>query len=388
LAEFEPRNAFEHIDKLAYEIGPRLAGTRGERMAADYIREKLGGYGLSVRVQEFKFSDRGARVRVTACLLACAFIASLFLPPELALLAWLLALVAWRSLERVMPKRGSRNVIAVKEVEGAQKRVTLSAHYDSAPCAVSQRLNILLKFTLLPVVSLITIVTVLYALRAISLWWLVWAILAVFFLPLCAAAFISASTGRVSPGANDNASGVAVMLEVARVLAESPPPGVELTFIAFGAEEQDLVGARELVKEKILPADTLVLNLDMVGAGSQAYIVEGNGLLRRTRTSAQLNRALADSICRAGLRPKLFWSPLAGHDHIPLLRAKLQATTFTFDTAGTDRLGRRIAKIFRLPNARTRGYRHTHTRGDIPDRVQLEDIERAGSVVLDFVKSI
>jgi len=178
------------------------------------------------------------------------------------------------------------------------------------------------------------------------------------------------------------------MLEVARMLAESPTPNVELRFIAFGAEEQGLVGARELVKEKLLPPDTTVLNLDMVGAGSQAYIIEGNGILRRTKTSTHLNQVLADSIQRAGLKPKLFWAALAGYDHIPLVRAKIQATTFSFDTPGVDKLGQRIAKLFGLSNARTRGYRHIHTSNDTPDRLELANIERAGFVVLDFVKTI
>jgi Zn-dependent M28 family amino/carboxypeptidase len=172
------------------------------------------------------------------------------------------------------------------------------------------------------------------------------------------------------------------------VLSESPLPGVELRFIAFGAEEQGLIGAHKLVKENLLPPDTLVLNMDMVGAGSQAYVIEGNGILRKTKTSARLNQALTDSIQRAGLKPKIFWAPFAGHDHIPLMRAKMQATTFSFDTPGADRLGQRIAKLFGLPNAKTRLYRHIHTSEDISDHLVLANIERAGAIVLDFVKTI
>lgn len=357
-------------------------------MAAEYIQKKFESYGLRPQVQKFKFVNRQARQKVTACLFAAAFIASLFFPSEFSLLTWFVALIAWRSLGRIMPKHESQNIIAVQKVEGAQKRVALTAHYDSAPCTVSHQLNIFLKFTLLPAVSLITIVMALYALRLVPAWWVVWTILAMFFLPICAGVFISASARRVSPGANDNASGVAVMLEATRVLAESPPPGVELRFIAFGAEEQGLIGAHKLVKENLLPPDTLVLNLDMVGAGPQAYIIEGNGTLRKTKTSPRLNQALTDSIQRAGLKPKLLWSPLAGHDHIPLVRAKLQATTFSFDNPGVDKLDQKIAKLFGLPHAKNRGYRYIHTSGDIPDHLELTNIERAGAIVLDFVKTI
>ncbi|MDI6884712.1 MAG: hypothetical protein QMD00_06310, partial [Hadesarchaea archaeon] len=73
MAEFEPRRAFEHLDKLAYEIGPRLAGTRGDGMAADYIRKQFESYGLKTRVQEFKFAPKAAQVKATAFLFTSAF---------------------------------------------------------------------------------------------------------------------------------------------------------------------------------------------------------------------------------------------------------------------------------------------------------------------------
>ncbi|MDI6883602.1 MAG: M20/M25/M40 family metallo-hydrolase [Hadesarchaea archaeon] len=388
MAEFEPRRAFEHIDKLAYEIGPRLAGTRGDGMAADYIRKQFESYGLKTRVQEFKFVNRATRKKVAACLLAAAFIASLFLPPLFALLTWFVAIVVWYSLGRLMPKRSSRNIIAVRKVGEPKKRVAVTAHYDSAPCMVSYRLHLLLKFTFLPVIVVILIVLVFRALGWVQAWPVVWVVLALAFLPVCASMFITASSRRVSPGADDNASGVAVMLEAARALAEDPPADIELSFIATGAEEQGLVGARRLVKEKSLPPEILVLNLDGVGVGPHAYVIEGNGILRRTRTSPQLNQALMNSIKTTGLNPRVWWAALAGHDHIPLVRAKIQATTFTTDIGGEDKLGRFISRTFRLPNARVRGYRYIHTPDDLPDSIGLENIERAGAVVLDFVKTI
>ena len=78
MAEFEPRQAFEHIDKLAYEIGPRLAGTRGEQQAAEYIQKQLESYGYKVEAQEFDFVDRAARTQIGAVLLATAFIVTAF----------------------------------------------------------------------------------------------------------------------------------------------------------------------------------------------------------------------------------------------------------------------------------------------------------------------
>ena len=72
--------------------------------------------------------------------------------------------------------------------------------------------------------------------------------------------------GQVYPGADDNASGVAVTLAVARVLAKSPP-AQRVVFVFSALEEYGLVGAHAYVRAPEVPlAETrAVINLDMVG---------------------------------------------------------------------------------------------------------------------------
>jgi hypothetical protein len=74
------------------------------------------------------------------------------------------------------------------------------------------------------------------------------------------------STGRVHNGADDNASGIAALIQVAARLAASPPART-VVFIAFSGEELGLLGSAYYVKEPIYPlAGTLaMINLDMVG---------------------------------------------------------------------------------------------------------------------------
>ncbi|MDZ7859085.1 MAG: M20/M25/M40 family metallo-hydrolase [Candidatus Krumholzibacteriota bacterium] len=74
--------------------------------------------------------------------------------------------------------------------------------------------------------------------------------------------------GMIHNGADDNASGVAVMLELARRLGESFKPGRSIVFAAFTAEENGLLGSRHYVANmKQFPAEKCagVLNLDTVG---------------------------------------------------------------------------------------------------------------------------
>lgn len=74
------------------------------------------------------------------------------------------------------------------------------------------------------------------------------------------------STGMVHNGADDNASGVAALIQVAARLAISPPART-VVFIAFSGEELGLLGSAHYVSEPIYPlASTLaMINLDMVG---------------------------------------------------------------------------------------------------------------------------
>jgi aminopeptidase YwaD len=77
-----------------------------------------------------------------------------------------------------------------------------------------------------------------------------------------------------TPGANDNASGTATMLEVARVFSKGRYDA-NIKFIAFGAEEVGLVGAYDFVEhldknQKMKMA--AMINMDMVGVGDKFAI--------------------------------------------------------------------------------------------------------------------
>ena len=80
-----------------------------------------------------------------------------------------------------------------------------------------------------------------------------------------------------SPGADDNGSALTVLLELARVFSEMPPP-CALRLVAFDLEEQDLVGSRAYAAELHERREPLrlMLSLEMLGyrdarPGSQRY---------------------------------------------------------------------------------------------------------------------
>jgi len=73
--------------------------------------------------------------------------------------------------------------------------------------------------------------------------------------------------GEVHPGADDNASGAAGLLALARTFSAASPPARTLVIVAFTGEEAGLVGSSEYVRQPAWPlADTIAMvNLDMIG---------------------------------------------------------------------------------------------------------------------------
>lgn len=76
------------------------------------------------------------------------------------------------------------------------------------------------------------------------------------------------SYGIIHNGADDNASGIAGLLELARIyISNKVQEPVNFLFIAFGAEELGLVGSRYFVKNPTLNLEDMhwMLYMDMIG---------------------------------------------------------------------------------------------------------------------------
>ena len=68
---------------------------------------------------------------------------------------------------------------------------------------------------------------------------------------------------RVNNGAMDNASGVAVLLETARLLAESKAPRRSILFTVVTGEEKGLLGASYFVNNPTVPLNSMVANVNL-----------------------------------------------------------------------------------------------------------------------------
>ena len=95
------------------------------------------------------------------------------------------------------------------------------------------------------------------------------------------------------PGANDNASGVAMLLNLARYYSKKKnQPDYSIAFCAFSAEEAGLIGSFYYTEHPLFPLDytKFVINLDLVGTGSEGIkVVNGTILDKEFNMLANLN---------------------------------------------------------------------------------------------------
>lgn len=104
-------------------------------------------------------------------------------------------------------------------------------------------------------------------------------------------------TGEVFPGADDNASGTAVMMELARALALGPvPPARTVLFAAWNAEEAGLLGSAFYTQHPTYPLEDTILafSVDMVGLGDGLGVLVYGGTAYRSLVTI-MQRSVADA---------------------------------------------------------------------------------------------
>ena len=235
------------IEHLATEIGPRPVATEEEQQAALYIAQEFKNLNLSVEVEEFQGSVSHKKTRLVCSSLAVVFaLLSVFLPVIAlpAVIVTFICAVLFMSeelgkpiLSKFLDKGISQNVIAryvpesEQEGKGRRRKVLLVARTDSG--AIRPELNASLLTTMpilaraariamivLPVFLLIRSVFFLHATGAVFVITTILLVLVCLCAALTTISFIVEKTSGLNDGANSSASGLAVMLEVARRITQ------------------------------------------------------------------------------------------------------------------------------------------------------------------------
>lgn len=303
----------KHVRYLAEDIGPRAPTSRAEARAAGYAADVLRGSGLDARIEPFHGIRSFGHIYLP--IVAAMAIDALWAwrrkasrPFGLALgiaalgCTWGENTARFRPVSRAIAAGPSQNVVAVlpARVE-ARRKLVLVAHLDSSrsglmfsrSMAPSFRRNALIGMT---------------ASFAMTLGWLLptklrRVVAAMSASPIFAhfASLIEREVrGKDVHGANDNASGAAVVLSLAAHLSASGLDHTEVWFVLTGCEESDRIGMQAFMDRNAKDLeDAWFIGFDTVGGrDTDVTWVTSSGLIEELKA----DRYLADLCARVAAR--------------------------------------------------------------------------------------
>ena len=261
----------------------RGSATPGERRSAEWVAGRLREQGaLDVRLEPFGYQRTFAHAQaIHFGVGALAALRRSRLLAAAALVSFELDYSGRNQwLRRLLPAGEGTNVVARLPAYGERRRtVVLVAHHDAAHTGLmwdprlsqagdraAARSGKRASLALLPELA--------FAGAALGLRRLPAAVLG-----LSVALSLDQARSPVVPGANDNASGVAGVLELVGRLARNRPAGLEVLVLVCGCEESGMGGMAAWVRDNrqgLDPERTLVLGLDTIGSG-EPVVLEAEG---------------------------------------------------------------------------------------------------------------
>jgi len=291
-------------DRIAVICGyeARLAGTDAERRLTNAIANELTADGWRAEVEPTWVQPQWPLVHLLHCLIA--IVGSVVAPSE-PIVGFALVLVAatsayldlsarWYLLRRLLFRRASQNLHATPAgTDAGPPRVILCANLDAPRTgavyvglprrlydAVARRLPVISSPTRVWFWSIALLLVPIGARTAgLDAAWLDYVQLApTLILIVSCFALGEIALSPASPGANANASGVAAVLETARLLDADPPRNVRAELLLCGGGETTMQGFRSWIRTHRRELDretTRFVSFESVGRGQPRFALSG-----------------------------------------------------------------------------------------------------------------
>jgi len=424
------------LQALQNEVGSRRAGAAGERRAQEWIKTRCEALGLPVELDEFTFIGseiyRPLFRLVSLAWMTISITLSFTGRPLVGAAGFALLFIYLNYLHKRLDVRLARtrsyNVIAglrrpLSEYAADPNQgpaVLLCAHYDTPrnfPAWYS-KVRDLLRFVGPLALLGVLLYAVFMALRGVGwvmAWlgveavetllatldpWVGWLVLALSVpaVALMLLGTLSALVGKRtdSPGADDNGSGTALTLEMARRFKERPPENLELFFAWWGAEERGLFGSRQFVRRfhHRLDRDKFYLvNADCVGVGELLTVHTGQGVFRRRATDPATVERIERIAAQRGVKTIRAWESIVSggsSDHAEWAdRGYRHAVSFLRENPRSiSPPAQLLAALLRIPDANQLELNHIHTAGDTLEGINPQVLGETADVVEGYVREV
>jgi len=310
----------QDIEYLAGRLPHRGANTENERIAAEYLRDRLLTLTPQTEIEDFHSVD------TYTYLFAAYYIEFLIVAALATWLPWvglaygtvvfvmyIAEFTGYSVMSRFLPQYETQNVMARFLSRDPKRLLIVTSHYDS-PKATSftdpARAH-WLRWAHLAIVTCMLLVLVSCAADGMAVLegsdyrvdiWIRWTCVAVL-MSAAMTLYLGESNSEFVPGAVNNASGVAVLLQLAERLKETPPERTDVWLVATGSKETWLNGMRQfMLGLRLDKTRTHFLNVAHVGAGDLRYVT-GEGMMHLFPSSKELIREARALAPEYGAKP-------------------------------------------------------------------------------------
>ena len=312
----------DDVTFLASHLHHRTSNTESERAAAQYIASRLRQYVPDTEIDDFYSVDSMPLVLasfyaefVVVALIGYWWPLAGFVYGLFVFFCYLAEITGLRLVGRLLPQYETQNV-AARVIGGTPPALfVVTAHYDSPKASLLNQPSIqpwLRPLHFIVLFAMLSVCTGCFSAyldlgEAAAFPWdsiLRWFGLLILFGSAIVLLYSDYAAGY-GRGTVNNATGVAVLIDLARRVHETPLNSGDVWFVATGAKESGLNGMRHLLQaHKFNKATTFFLNLDSFGGGALCYS-DAEGLVHTFRH----NGALAGIAAQVALE-------FAAHRHV------------------------------------------------------------------------
>ncbi|HME51632.1 MAG TPA: M20/M25/M40 family metallo-hydrolase [Candidatus Lokiarchaeia archaeon] len=382
----EISSMMEFIKSTCDKIGPRLGTGEAEQKAGIKIKELLGKYTDDVSVEPFECHPGGFLDFIKIAFIASVVATILFFwIPFLSaiLLAYAITTFIFEQMhlkeyvDFLFPKRKGENIAGKLMPTGETKKVIIiSGHHDSAyefPLFAKYKHNFgKLAYTtagILIVAIVVSIIKFILDLMNLSTITSNIILLCFPFASVVLGGYIAFNlhSKNVILGANDNLSGVAIVLAIADYFSENRLDNTTLWLVSFSCEEC-MRGSKRFVEKHINELkDVSVINFDMVGRGNISIDIAEPEYT--TKHSIDLATAFHESSKKTG-------------SEIPMAAAKFGGTDAAF-------FSKKKIDAISIVGLTPQQYPDSwHELSDTPENLKPECLERALAVTIQYIKDV
>ncbi len=378
----------KHVESLAFN---RAASTIGETKAIDYIEKELNSVNLDSQYEYFHWTGPTRILMRVSYLIVVTYL----LLSRLFLIL-ILYVVLKLSFERtrqmtLIKKESSKNIFAkIPSMERGDKRpvVIFSVHYDSISANISFRIQVLMfQIYRLIIGFYICIIFVLSIWLTLDLFnvdslpnniVIIISILSLIGVVTSIPILYLVFNEKSSSSSIDNASGVAILIELAKLFKKNPLDKIDLYFIWTGAEEWGLKGSKKFCSDHFIRLNeeydlnkSFNINIDMV----RTYIglLDKVGLPLRRRLNNDLNNILEATANSLNI-------PITRYNKV--VEPKSDHTIFR-------RCARRARKKFQVVLFHSgKDSKYIHSLRDTPDKYTSENLNGCLAICYQALRSI